>query len=143
MSTKWEFIRWIFGDVVQSIDAKLAKILEQQQQILEHQEEMRVKIMAVKQTVEKHAADVNAFSSRIGASILGVKQDIAALKVALVDASTPEEVDAILAPAVAKLQAQAEALEALDAENVPAIPPDPPEEPPVEPPVEPPDPNPL
>ena len=88
--------------------------------------------MAIKVTLEQHAAQVNAFSDQIALSLAGIRQDIADLKAQLVDATTPAEVDAILAPVMANLGAQVAALKALDDENVPAIPPVPP---PVEPPL--------
>jgi hypothetical protein len=88
--------------------------------------------MAVKQTVEQHAAQVNAFSDQLAANIEGVRADIADLKAKLVDAVTQAQVEEILKPVQDKLAAQVAALKALDDENVPAIPPVPPvEEPPL------------
>lgn len=125
----WEFLRWFFEGWGSHIDAQLKKILEHEHQILVKQGEVKELVMAVKQTVEQHAADVNVFSDQLATSVLGVRQDIADLKLQLVDASTPAEVDAILAPALAKLAAQANALKALDDENIPSIPPIPVEPP--------------
>jgi hypothetical protein len=113
-------------------EGTLSVILMQLQQLLLGQEHIKEQLMSVKTTVEQHAAQVNEFSNQLAAAIEGVRGDIADLKAQLVDASTPAEVDAILAPVLAKLKAQADAATALDAENQPSIPPVPP---PVEPPL--------
>lgn len=111
---------------------RLGEILSNQRIIVEGLIRTKELIMAIKQTVEQHAAQVNAFSDQLALSVAGVRQDIADLKLKLVDATTKEEVEAILAPVMAKLGAQVAALQALDDENVPAIPPVPPvEEPPL------------
>jgi archaellum component FlaC len=111
---------------------KLEQILKNQTAIQATLGRIEENIMAVRQTVEQHAAAVNAFSDQIAAAIEGVRADIASLKQQLADAGTPEEVAALLAPVEAKLQAQADALTALDAENQVVVPPPPPpEEPPL------------
>jgi hypothetical protein len=117
----------------QEIYRRLGEILSNQRILVEILIRTKEQIMAIKLTLEQHAAAVNAFSDKIALSIAGVRQDIADLKAQLVDATTPAEVDAILAPVMANLGAQVAALKALDDENVPAIPPVPP---PVEPPPE-------
>ena len=75
---------------------------------------------------------MNAFSDQLALAIEGIRADISDMKVRLADASTVEEVDAIMKPALDKLKAQADAASALDAENVPSIPVIPPVEPPPE-----------
>ena len=112
---------------------RLGEILSNQRIIIESLIRTKEQVMAIKVTLEQHAAQVNAFSDQIALSLAGIRQDIADLKAQLVDATTPAEVDAILAPVMANLGAQVAALKALDDENVPAIPPVPP--PPVEPPL--------
>jgi len=99
--------------------------LNSNKEVLGKLREIKRLIMAIKETLEQHVVAVNVFSDQLAASILGVRQDIVDLKAQLVDASTPEEVKAILQPALDKLGAQAQALKDLDDENVPYIPPPP------------------
>lgn len=128
----WEFLKWVLSSTVEQHAAKLDLILMNQHQILQQQVLIKEIIMAVKQTVEQHAAEVNAFSDQLALAIEGIRADISDMKVRLADASTVEEVDAIMKPALDKLKAQADAASALDAENVPSIPVIPPVEPPPE-----------
>jgi uncharacterized phage infection (PIP) family protein YhgE len=131
----WDFLKWLIGAALDNIDAKLAEIIANQRTILLQQAEIKETIMAVKQTAEALAAQVNAFSNALATAVATIAQQLADLNARLVDASTPEEVEAIMAVPLANLGAVTGSLVALAAGNQPVVPDVPPVEPlpPVEP----------
>lgn len=122
----WTFLNRIINYLFRDFNDRLDVIIQsqiRQEQIL----------MGVKATVEQFAAQVNGFSNELAAAVATIAQQFADLNAKLVDASTPEEVQAILATPLANLGAVKDSLVALAAGNQPAPPPPVPPVDPVEP----------
>jgi hypothetical protein len=118
----WHFLDSVFSYL-------LNKINHNQKSILRNQQEIKELIMSVKVAVEQMAAKVNEFSNQLAAAITTIAAQFEGLKSQLVDATTPAEVEAIMATPLANLEAAKNSLVELAANNQPTIPAVPPVEP--------------
>ncbi len=111
---------------------KLRKLLAQNETIITKLNQVQKKLdrletlmATVKEEVTAYATQVNEFSNTAAAAIVKVQTALEDLKQKLASASTPEEVSAILDPAIASLTPVKDALVALAAANEPTIPEEP------------------
>jgi hypothetical protein len=104
---------------------RLKQILANQDLIKSQLTRMEKTMTDIKGALTAYATKVDEFSNAASSAIKTVQQEIADLKSQLVDATTPEEVAAILEPAIAKLDPIKAALTALAAGGEPTVPEEP------------------
>ncbi len=131
---------WIF--LTKLIDYLFKDILDRLDIIIENQHQMKEVLVSTKVALLAVATAVNDYSNKLAASLTTITQQFVDLNAKLVDASSPQEVNEVMAVPLANLQGVTEALVKLAADNnaanVPPVPPVEPLPPVVEPPVTPP-----